>query len=170
MRKLWLIIPLVLVAAVWLYGCDKVPVEPESAVVESTTSSTPSYAKGGKPKPPVLPTDCTGGQTITWDATDGEFVCTDTGAAGAVSVLTVAEDVDLTPLWTGEKILSCPAEYTSISSGWILISPNIDLAREYLYQGYRFKVLDSWKWLFKNHSTTLTFRVQLNVYCLPKAS
>ena len=32
MRKLWLVIPLILIAAVWLYGCDEMrPTEPAAS-------------------------------------------------------------------------------------------------------------------------------------------
>ena len=54
MRKLWLLVLLVPFVAVWLYGCDESPVDPDSAVAATTAqeSSTPQAAA----KPPTLPT------------------------------------------------------------------------------------------------------------------
>jgi len=53
MRKFWLVIPLVLVAVVWLYGCDESPVAPDSAVA-ATQQGEAAFAK--KPPEPVPPT------------------------------------------------------------------------------------------------------------------
>ena len=56
MRKFWLVIPLVLVAAVWLYGCDESPVAPDSAVAATQQSAQDGATFAKKPPEPVPPT------------------------------------------------------------------------------------------------------------------
>ncbi len=191
-RTLLLLLPLLLLAA---YACDEqLPAEPE-AQATGTSAAAPSqamvpanttvsvidacYDNGGSMyaiNQPGLKPECkkNHGQ-LTWNVqgppgpSGPQGPQGDPGPAGAVTVLTVSEQMDLTPLWGGEKLLSCPTGYTSTSGGWLLVSPgSSDWAS--LYQAGSFKVLDSWKWKFKNWSTTVTFRVLLEVYCLPKAS
>lgn len=56
MRKLLFLAPLVLVATVWLYGCDETPVEPESAIAATVTQEGPAPTFKAGDKPPTLPT------------------------------------------------------------------------------------------------------------------
>ena len=60
MRKLLLLTPLVLVAVLWLNGCDETPVEPQSANAATVTQeggTAPAFKTGDKP--PTLPTPVT---------------------------------------------------------------------------------------------------------------
>jgi hypothetical protein len=83
MRKVWFLIPLLLVGIVWLFGCDEqLPSAPVEAATESPQPLQAAVNQGLGGKPAWLPTDCTAGQTITWDATEGTFVCTDLTLSG----------------------------------------------------------------------------------------
>ena len=89
------------------------------------------------------------------------------GPAGPHEVVTVSEQTTLGPLFVGEKLLSCPTDYTAISGGYLLISPGIPTWVDLHYAG-SFRVGDSWKWKFWNKSTTTSFQILLEVYCIPK--
>jgi hypothetical protein len=194
MRKLWLVIPLVLTAVVWLYGCDEqlpsAPSVPEAAAqtpaapamsVITANASQILYAcyqpgSGGtyRIKTEGAPDACRNVRDVefSWNAEGppgSPGPKGDPGPSGAVEVRTVSRTVALGPLWGGEQLLSCPGGYTSISGGWLLVSPGSSEWAD-LYEAGSFKVTDSWKWKFKNWSTAMTFRVLLEVYCVPKAT
>ena len=73
MRKLWLMIPLVLVAVVWLYGCDKASNPLEAAT--TATGETALFAAGPKPKAQPNPIGCAQDEVAKWDETSGAWVC-----------------------------------------------------------------------------------------------
>jgi len=77
MRKLAFLFLLVPFVALWVYGCDENPGEPQTATAAGLQdAATPSFAKDKPDNPkPELPSDCTDGQSIIWDARSSSFVC-----------------------------------------------------------------------------------------------
>ena len=71
MRRIWLLIPLVLVGVVWLYGCDEtLPTQPTVAGQAETPLLSPKF-------PVKTDGTCQVGQTVVWD---GEaWACADLG-------------------------------------------------------------------------------------------
>ncbi|MCL7972058.1 MAG: hypothetical protein M8866_08255 [marine benthic group bacterium] len=81
MRKLLLIAPLLLVAVLWLYGCDETPVEPPSAVAaETQEGAAPTFKPGDKPPPLPTPVVLSG-----WQLASSGFISVAPGETKGVS-------------------------------------------------------------------------------------
>ena len=114
--------------------CNDAPVAPDDLSI--------SAAKGGKPKPPVLPYDCAVGQTVLWNGS--AFVCADPSITGweIVQNTVLTGDVGSVGCPTGKVVLG--GGYTGTAGdtnddGPVQIGPN------------------QWGWaILQGHLTTVT--------------
>ena len=117
MRKLWLLIPSLLVVTVLLYGCDEeLPSAPDQAkAVTMQAVSNPSQG------PPLwLPKDCADGQTITYDASASAFVCADPPSSSLTESFYRATlaGVYVAPLGQASATVDCNAGDLAMGGGW----------------------------------------------------
>jgi len=84
---------------VLLSTCNDAPVAPDDLSIRA--------AKGGKPKPPGLPSDCAVGQTVVWNGS--AFVCADSSITGW-------EIAQNTVLATGS--VACPTGKVVLGGGY----------------------------------------------------
>jgi len=109
-----------------LIACEDTPTAPAQDVVEAVGTPIASIGKAKH-----LPTDCTVGQSVTWDGS--EFVCTNSVGVGHGTIahaLFFASDVFTTPSWKASSAFNIASIARTRTAGEyrICLDPSIDLS------------------------------------------
>ena len=108
MRKLWILVLLVPFVALWTYGCDEHPTQPETAVAATTAQEGPAPQAARVSSPQAKTVRLSGAEVVGYAAGDSNVGFKST---------TVECPAGKFPISGGYRILGSGNDYTVLSNG-----------------------------------------------------